>query len=94
MRASKLLHRIFKFINYANLCKFIHFANLFKSDRAWCGLQNFHTELFNSLIMLIYANLFKINENATSLSSSWPNLILFGLSDRASWGLQNFYIEF
>ena len=44
--------------------------------------------------MLIYANLFKINENATSLSSSWPNLILFGLSDRASWGLQNFYIEF
>ena len=64
------------------------------SDRAWCGLQNFHTELFNSLIMLIYANLFKINENATSLSSSWPNLILFGLSDRASWGLQNFYIEF
>ena len=32
------------------------------SDRAWCGLQNFYTEFWNSLIMQIYANLFKINE--------------------------------
>ena len=32
------------------------------SDRAWCGLQNFYTELWNSLIMQIYAHLFKINE--------------------------------
>ena len=83
MRASKLLHRILKFINYAN------YANLFKinekcyfsviswpililfvlSDRAWCGL------CYTSLI-------------------SWPILILFGLSDRAWWGLQNFYTEF
>ena len=31
-------------------------------DRAWCGLQNFYTEFWNSLIMQIYANLFKINE--------------------------------
>ena len=32
------------------------------SDRAWCGLQNFYTEFWNSLIMQIYANLFKINK--------------------------------
>ena len=32
------------------------------SDRAWCGLQIFYTELWNSLIMQIYAHLFKINE--------------------------------
>ena len=32
------------------------------SDRAWWGLRNFYTELWNSLIMQIYANLFKINE--------------------------------
>ena len=58
MRASKLLHRILKFINYANLCKFISKSMknatsviswpiliLFVlSDRAWCGLQNFYTE--------------------------------------------------
>ena len=25
------------------------------SDRAWCGLQNFYTEFWNSLIMQIYA---------------------------------------
>ena len=30
--------------------------------RAWWGLQNFYTEFWNSLIMQIYANLFKINE--------------------------------
>ena len=95
MQASKLLHRILKFINYANLC------NLFKinekcyfvisspililfglSDRAWCGLQNFYT------------NLFKINEKCYFSVISWPILILFGLSDRAWWGLQNFYTEF
>ena len=29
------------------------------SDRAWWGLQNFYTEVWNSLIMQIYANLFK-----------------------------------
>ena len=29
---------------------------------AWWGLQNFYTEFWNSLIMQIYANLFKINE--------------------------------
>ena len=107
MRASKLLHRILKFINYANLCKFIQ--NQWKmllsviswpililfvlSDRAWCGLQNFYTEFWNSLIMQIYANLFKINEKCYSVIS-WPILILFVLSDRAWCGLPNFYTEF
>ena len=95
------------FINYANLCKFIqnqwkmllcHFLSILilfvLSDRAWCGLQNFYTEFWNSLIMQIYANLFKINEKCYFSVISWPILILFGLSDRAWWGLQNFYTEF
>ena len=103
----KLLHRILKFINYANLCKFIqnqwkmllcHFlADLILfvlSDRAWCGLQNFYTEFWNSLIMQIYANLFKINEKCYFSIISWPILILFVLSDRVWSGLQNFYTEF
>ena len=63
------------------------------SDRAWWGLQNFYTEFWNSLIMQIYANLFKINEKCY-FCISWPILILFVLSDRAGWGLQNFYTEF
>ena len=103
MRASKLLHRILKFINYANLfkinekCYFViswpSLILLVLSDRAWPGLQNFYTEFWNSLIMQIYANLFKINEKCY-FSISWAILILFGLSDRAWWGLQNFYTEF
>ena len=32
------------------------------SDRDWWGLQNFYTEFWNSLIMQIDANLFKINK--------------------------------
>ena len=44
--------------------------------------------------MQIYANLFKINEKCYFSSISWPILILFVLSDRAGWGLQNFYTEF
>ena len=63
------------------------------SDRAWYGLQNFYTEFRNSLIMQIYANLFKINEK-WYFSISWPILILFVLSDGAWCGLQNFYTEF
>ena len=103
MRASKLLHRILKFINYANLfkinekCYFCHFLADFDSvlsDRAWCGLQNFYTEFWNSLIMQIYANLFKINEKCYFSVIFWPILILFVLSDRAWCGLQNFYTEF
>ena len=64
------------------------------SDRAWCRLQNFYTEVWNSLIMQIYANLFKINEKCYFSVISWPILILFVLSDRAWCGLQNFYTEF
>ena len=73
--ASKLLHRILKFYNYANLCKFIqnqrkmlllYFTadsdSVVLSDRAWWGLRNFYTELWKLLIMQIYANLFKIYE--------------------------------
>ena len=69
------LHRILKFINYANLCIFIqsnkkYYFSISKqililfvlSDRAWWGLRNFYTELWNSLIMQINASLFKINE--------------------------------
>ena len=67
---------------------------LFLSDRAWCGLQNFYTEFWNSLIMQIYANSFKINEKCYFSVISWPILILFVLSDRAWCGLQNFYTEF
>ena len=63
------------------------------SDRAWCGLQNY-TEFWNSLIMQIYANVFKINEKCYFSVISWPILILFVLSDRAWCGLQNFYTEF
>ena len=55
MGASKLLHRILKLINYANL--------------------------------------FKINEKCY-FSISQRILILFVLSDRTWWGLQNFYTEF
>ena len=64
------------------------------SDRAWCGLQNFYTEFWNSLIMQIYANLFIFNEKCYFSVISWPILILFVLSDRAWCGLQNFYTEF
>ena len=60
------------------------------SDRAWCGLQNLYIEFWNSLIMQIYANLFKINEKMLLLLI----LILFVLTERAWCGLQNFYTEF
>ena len=58
------------------------------------GLQNYYTEFWNSLIMQIYANLFKINEKCYVSVISWPILILFVLSDRAWCGLQNYYTEF
>ena len=61
------------------------------SDRAWCGLQNFYTEFWNSLIMQIYS---KSMKNAYFSVISWPILILFVLSDRAWCGLQNLYTEF
>ena len=37
-------------------------------DRAWCGLQNFYTEFWNSLIMQIYSN-------------QWKMLLLYFLAD-------------
>ena len=63
------------------------------SDSAWWGLQNIYTEFWNSLIMQIYANLFKINEKCY-FSISQQILILFVLSGSAWWGLLNFYTEF
>ena len=101
MRASKLLHRILKFINYANLFKInekCYFSVIswpililfVLSDRAWCGLQNFYTEFWNLLIMQFIQNHWKCYFSVIS----WPILILFVLSDRAWCGLQNFYTEF
>ena len=80
--------------NATSLSFFGRFWLFVFSDRAWCGLQNFYTEFWNSLIMQIYANLFKINEKCYFSVISWPILILFVLSDRAWCGLQNFYTEF
>ena len=104
MGASKFLHRILKFINYANLCKFIqnqqkNATSIFLGRFWFClfyliGLGGgFKASTQNSLIMQIYANLFKINEKCYFSSISWPILILFVLSDRAWWGLRNFYTE-
>ena len=102
MWASKL-HRILKFINYANLFKInkkCYFSISWPililfvlSDRAGWGILNFYTEFWNPLIMQIYANLFKINEKCYFSVISWPILILFVLSDRAWCGLQNFCTE-
>ena len=88
VRAQNVKVCFFSFISWPILILFV------LSDRAWCGLQNFYTEFWNSLIMQIYANLFKINEKCYFSVISWPILILFVLSDRAWCGLQNFYTEF
>ena len=47
------------------------------SDRARWGLQNLYTKFRNSLIMLIYANLFKITQKM--LRTSFLNRFWFGL---------------
>ena len=112
MRASKLLHRILKLINYANVCKFIQnqrkmlllyfladFDSVCLSDRAWWGLKNFYTEFWNSLIMQIYANLFrKSTKNATSLSflgRFWFCLFyLIGLGVGFKTSTKNFEIHY
>ena len=70
-------------VNYGNLCKFIPKKNCFfslislpifilfvLSDRARWGLQNLYTKFWNSLIMLIYANLFKITKKCLELPFS------------------------
>ena len=62
----------------------------------WCGLQNFYTEFWNSLIMQIYANLFKINEKCYFSVISWPILIpfyLIGLGAGFKTSTQNFEIH-
>ena len=66
------------------------------SDRARWRLQNLYTKFRNSLIMLIYANLFQKNKNHTKCFSfiSQPILIWFALSGRAKFGTLNFYTEF
>ena len=88
VRAQNIKVCFFSVISWPILILFV------LSNRAWCGLQNFYTEFRNSLIMQIYANLFKINEKCYFSVISWPILILFVLSDRAWCGLQNFYTEF
>ena len=65
---------------------------LYDSTR-W-GIRNFYTEFSNSLIMLIYANLFKNHTKCFSSFISQPILIWFALSGRAKFGTLNFYTEF
>ena len=68
------------------------------SDRARWGLQNLYTKFRNSIIMLIYANLFKITQKITQKCFfsfiSEPILIWSALSGRAKLGTLNFYTEF
>ena len=64
------------------------------SDRAWCRLQNFYTEFWNSLIMQMYS---KSMKNATSLSflgRFWFCLFsLIGLGAGFKTSTQNFEIH-
>ena len=99
-------------INYGNFmqiysknnknCFFSHiswpiFILFILSDRARWVLQNLYTKLRNSLIMLSYANLFKITNKITKNASSsflnrfWFSLLYLG---RAKLGTLNFYTEF
>ena len=66
------------------------------SDRARWRLQNLYTKFRNSLIMLIYANLFQKNKHHKKcfFFISQPILIWFALSGRAKFGTLNFYTEF
>ena len=96
-----------KFIIYGNLCKFMrnHKKCFFISrpilivialfGRAELRTLNFYTEFWNfaPLIMVIYANLFQ-KKNCFFSHISWPIFILFILSDRARWVLQNLYTKF
>ena len=62
-----------------------------KVNESWPDLP-FSSSQKKERKLINYANLFKINEKCY-FSISWPILILFVLSDRAGWGLQNFYRE-
>ena len=91
------IHSLCKFMQiYSKSMKKCYFSSISQrililfvlSDRAGWGLQNIYTDLWNSLIMQIYANLFKINEKCYFSSISQRILILFVLSDRAGWGFK------
>ena len=68
------------------------------SDRARWGLQDFYTKFRNSLIMQIYANLFKITNKITkNASHSFLNRFWFSLLYLVELSLVctlNFYTEF
>ena len=66
------------------------------SDRARWGLQNLYTKFRNSLIMLIYANLFKITNKSQKmlLLHFSTDFDLVALSGRAKLGTPNFCTEF
>ena len=79
--------------NLLLLCHFLaDFDSVCLSDRAWCGLQNFYTEFWNSLckFMQIYS---KSMKNATSLflGRFWFCLFyLIGLGGGFKTSTQNF----
>ena len=145
--ASKLLHRILKFINYANLCKFIQ--NQKKNATPLIDLMHWRhvsittTPCWGSRLVALRAHVLlaerigahplsqcahpgqlggeacrglpsdcmlgdgargvpRLTPNTTGApfcdviciwSISWAILILFASSDRAWWGLRNFYTE-
>ena len=66
--------------------------------RAELRTLNFYTEFWNFAPLINYGNLCKfipkINKNCFFSHISWPIFILFVLSDRARWGLQNLYTKF
>ena len=64
-----------------------YFSTDFDSD---CS----YTELWNSLSMIIYANLFEITKKCFFFFISWPILIWFALFGRANFGTLKFYTEF
>ena len=64
------------------------------SDRAWCGLQNFYTEFWNSLIMQIYSKSMK-NATLSFLGRFWFCLFyLIGLGAGFKTSTQNFEINY
>jgi hypothetical protein len=107
VQGSKLLHRIFKFINYVNLCKFIqiHKKCFFISwpisiiivlfGRASLATQNLYTEFWNfTPLIIIYVNLFIIHKKCFFSLISRPILILIVLSHRARCRVEKLYTEF
>ena len=98
-----------KFIIYGNLCKFMqnHKKCFFISrpilivialfGRAELRTLNFYTEFWNFAPLINYGNLCKFIPKITKCffsHISWPIFILFILSDRARWVLQNLYTKF